>query len=148
MVRCHLLRVNSPVFVPRRVLMSAESSGRCSNTIRFSRSHIPNASNGGTCASVSSVSSAAPSPATAVAVVAAVPELLLLLLGGGGKENALQGCVRRKFVWAHKYTCEIARDPLGVGGVIVAACDGAEDDERCEVAAFILDFCSFRNFTS
>jgi hypothetical protein len=48
-------------------------------------------------------------------------------IGGGGEGNALRGRVGREFFGPLKHTLEVARGPLGVRDVLVAACDSAEE---------------------
>lgn len=81
--------------------MSAESSGRCSNSMRCSRARSPNANEGGTCTFVS----------------------WLVVVSAALRDRR----VGREFFGAHEDFCEVAGGPLGTGLFVVAR-DGAEDD--------------------
>jgi hypothetical protein len=105
--------------------MSTERSGRCSNTIFFSRSCIPNAGDGRTHTSLSSV---APSRAGSVAGAAAVLGGLLPSVHGR-EENSLWCGIRHEFFGMHKHTHGVVGGSLDVGGVLSPTCNGANVDK-------------------
>jgi hypothetical protein len=135
-VRSHLLPVDPAerVHLPLRAHIC-----RCSNTIFFSRSRIPNASDGGTRTSVSSV---APGPLGSVAVAAAASGLLLP--SEVARQMRCCSTVRREFFGAHEYTCKVACDPLGVGAVPVPTCNGAKDDVWPRGGSLLLELFALR----
>jgi hypothetical protein len=65
---------------------------------------------------------------------------ITIAIGSGREGNTLQRRVRRELFGAHEYTCEVEWGPLGVGGVLVPGCNGAEDDVWSRGGCLLLEF--------
>ena len=88
------------IVISRRVRMSAESKGRCSNGMRCSRPRSPNAN-----------------------------DVCFLCRCGGGQEDALCRRVVHELFGVNEHFCEVAGGPLG-NDLPVAARDGGAAPQR------------------